>query len=123
MRNRQVLLLVVLFAAHSALADSVAFVNVNVIPMTGNEVLPAQTVVVDNGIIVTVGTVDDTAVPDSAYIVDATNRYLIPGLAEMHGHVPGGGSASLERILALYVANGVPTVRGMLGQPSHLAMQ
>lgn len=47
MRNRQVLLLVVLFAAHSALADSMAFVNVNVIPMTGNEVLPADLVLLD----------------------------------------------------------------------------
>ena len=35
MRNRQVLLLVLLFAAHSTLADSIAFVNVNVIPMNG----------------------------------------------------------------------------------------
>ncbi|MDP6994440.1 MAG: hypothetical protein QGF87_08780, partial [Woeseiaceae bacterium] len=101
MTNRLVLLLVVLLAARSALADSTAFVNVNVIPMTGDEVLPAQTVVVDNGIIVTVGAVDDTAVPDSAYIIDGTDRYLIPGLAEMHGHVPGGSSANLERILAL----------------------
>jgi len=123
MTNRLVLLLVVLLAARSALADSTAFVNVNVIPMTGDEVLPAQTVVVDNGIIVTVGAVVDTAVPDSAYIIDGTDRYLIPGLAEMHGHVPGGSSANLERILALYVANGVTTVRGMLGQPSHLAMR
>jgi len=100
-----------------------AFINVNVIPMTGDDVLPAQTVVVDNGIIVTVGAVGDTAVPDDAYIVDGTDRYLIPGLVEMHGHVAGSGSANLDRILTLYVVNGVTTVRGMLGQPSHLTMR
>ena len=41
----------------------------------------------------------------------------------MHGHVPGGESASLQRTLQLYVVNGVTTVRGMLGQPSHLQLR
>jgi imidazolonepropionase-like amidohydrolase len=47
----------------------------------------------------------------------------MPGLSEMHGHVPGRQSASLQRILDLYVANGVTLVRGMLGQPAHLELR
>jgi imidazolonepropionase-like amidohydrolase len=47
----------------------------------------------------------------------------MPGLAEMHAHVPGINSAELDRYLALFVANGVTTVRGMLGQPSHLRLR
>lgn len=107
-------------AAHSA---STAFVNVNIIPMTSETVLESQTVVVTNGIINNIGDVAVTSVPADATIVDGTDRYLMPGLTEMHGHVPGRTSGNLERVLSLYVANGITTVRGMLGQPSHLLLR
>ena len=111
-----------LFAA-AANGASTAFVNVNVIPMTSETVMYARTVIVTDGKIVTIGDVDSTSLPADAVVVDGTDRYLIPGLAEMHGHVPGANSQSLQRVLSLYVANGVTTVRGMLGQPSHLELR
>jgi imidazolonepropionase-like amidohydrolase len=106
-----------------ACGESTAFVNVNVIPMTSATVIESQTVVVIDGVITSIGNVNDTAVPDDATIVDGTDRYLMPGLVEMHGHVPGRTSGNLERVLRLYLANGITTVRGMLGQPSHLLMR
>ena len=112
-----------LFLSGLAAAETTAFVNVNVIPMTSESTVPGQTVIVTDGVIARIGDVEETAVPDEATIVDGTDRYLLPGLAEMHGHVPGGNSANLERVLSLYVANGVTTVRGMLGQPSHLELR
>ena len=42
----------------------------------------------------------------------------MPGLAEMHAHVPPGENPpreEVEDILFLYVANGITTIRGMLG--------
>ena len=113
-------LLLISLSAHAA---STAFVNINVLPMTTDEILRARTVVVSDGRIATIGAVDDTTVPEDATVVDGTDRYLMPGLAEMHGHVPPASSADLERILALYVANGVTTVRGMLGEPGHLELR
>jgi imidazolonepropionase-like amidohydrolase len=107
----------------TASGASTAFVNVNVVPMTSETVLENQTVIVTDGVIESISGVNDTAVPQDAIIVDGTDRYLMPGLSEMHGHVPGGTSANLERVLGLFVANGVTTVRGMLGQPSHLVMR
>jgi len=107
----------------TALAESTAIVNVNVIPMTSEQVVPSQTVVVVDGLITEIGGAGDTSVPDDAVIVDGTDRYLMPGIVEMHGHVPGRTSGNLERVLTLYVANGVTTVRGMLGQPSHLQLR
>jgi len=98
-------------------------VNVNVVPMTSETVIEQQTVLVDNGRIVAIGPVDDIQIPEKASVVDGTDRYLMPGLAEMHAHVPGSNSADLDRYFSLYVANGVTTVRGMLGQPSHLALR
>lgn len=112
-----------LFAAGAAIAETTAFVNVNVVPMASDEVLENRTVLVVQGSIAAIGGVADTPVPRNARVVDGTDRYLMPGLAEMHGHVPDASSDSLDRVLALFVANGVTTVRGMLGQPSHLELR
>ena len=111
------------FAMHFAVADTTVFVNVNVIPMTSEQVLTQQTVIVKNGVVATIGTVDTVPVPEGVIVVDGTDRYLMPGLAEMHAHVPGANSTELDRYFALFVANGVTTVRGMLGQPSHLRLR
>lgn len=123
MKTSSILLVTGLLLSASANGESTAFVNVNVIPMTSETVVAARTVVVTDGVIMSIGNVGDTAVPDDATIVDGTDRYLLPGLAEMHGHVPGRTSGNLERVLGLYIANGITTVRGMLGQPSHLLMR
>jgi len=118
-----IVLLLAAAVASAASAEVTAFVNVNVIPMTTEQVLFDQTVVIADGVIRTIGSVDEVPVPEGAAVVDGTDRFLIPGLAEMHAHVPDAGSAELERDFALFVANGVTTVRGMLGQPSHLQLR
>jgi imidazolonepropionase-like amidohydrolase len=125
MRKSFVLVFPVLaiLAAGISVADSTAFVNVNVLPMTSETVLHGKTVIVSDGVIKTIGDVADTAVPEGARVVDGTDRYLMPGLSEMHGHVPGATSGELDRVLSLFVANGVTTVRGMLGQPEHLELR
>ena len=112
-----------LCAASDSLADTTAFINVNVIPMSTETVLEEQTVIVENGIIKLIDDVDQVAIPEEAQAVDGTDRFLVPGLAEMHAHVPDTGSGELERYLTLFVANGVTTIRGMLGRPSHLELR
>ena len=121
--RRFTFILAVVLAATPVLADTTAFVNVNLIPMTSAEVIPAQTVVVEGGIITAIGGVDSVPVPEEADLVDGTDRYLMPGLTEMHGHVTGTGSAEINRLFSLYLANGVTTVRGMLGRESHLQLR
>jgi imidazolonepropionase-like amidohydrolase len=121
--KRALVMAACLLLARFAAAESTAFVNVNVIDVDSGAIARSQTVIVNDGIIETIGDFADTPVADDAAVVDGTDRFLMPGLTEMHGHVPGGGSASLERVLTLYVANGVTTVRGMLGEPSHLELR
>jgi imidazolonepropionase-like amidohydrolase len=104
-------------------ADVTAFVNVNVVPMDRERVVEQQTVVVRDGHIDAIGPVDEVPIPESATVVDGTDRYLMPGLAEMHAHVPAPGSPSLARYFDLYIANGVTTIRGMLGRESHLELR
>jgi imidazolonepropionase-like amidohydrolase len=102
----------------AAAPGTVAFVDVNVLPMDREGVLPGQTVVVVDGVITEMGPADDVEVGTGATIVDGGGRYLMPGLAEMHAHVPPGDNPArdaVEDILFLYVANGITTIRGMLG--------
>ncbi len=96
----------------------VAFTDVNVLPMTSDAVLPGQTVVVRDGVITAAGPADEVDVPPGATVIDGEGRFLMPGLAEMHAHVPPGNNPpreEVEDILFLYVANGITTIRGMLG--------
>lgn len=109
--------------ATSALADTTAFINVNVISMTRDRVEPGRTVIVEDGLITAIGPVDQTPLVKGIAIIDGTDRYLLPGLAEMHAHIPDVASPELGRVMALLAANGVTTVRGMLGRSSHLRLR
>src|SRR5688572_30568694 len=106
-------------SAAPALAQTVAFENVNVIPMDRERVVERQTVVVRDGRIAQIGPAAGTPVPAGAARVDGSGKYLIPGLAEMHGHLTANylPEAAKADVLFLYVANGITTVRAMLGNP------
>ncbi|MEX2466515.1 MAG: amidohydrolase family protein [Gemmatimonadota bacterium] len=102
-----------------------AFVGVSVLPMDRQGVVPDQTVVVVDGVITAVGPADDVIVGEGATVIDGTGRFLMPGLAEMHAHVPPGDDPprdQVEDILFLYVANGITTIRGMLGSDYQLPL-
>lgn len=100
----------------------VAFVGVNVIPMDAERTVENRTVVVAEGRIAAMGPVEDTPVPAGATIIEGRGRWLLPGLGEMHAHVPPDREGA-ERTLFLYLSQGVTTARGMLGQPAHLALR
>ncbi len=111
--------------AVQAPAAPVAFVNVSVVPMDRERVLANWTVVVSGGRIVAQGAAADVEVPAGATRVDGKGKYLIPGLGEMHAHIPPGNATDEEitRTLQLWALNGVTTVRGMLGIPRHLVFR
>ena len=107
-------------------ADAVtAFENVTVIPMDAERSLPGHTVVVRGDRIVAVGPSASVAVPAGARRIDGRGRYLTPGLAEMHGHVPPPSAPAqfTEDVLFLYLASGITTVRGMLGAEGQLELR
>ena len=86
-----------------------AFVGVTVIPMDRERSVPNQTVVVRGDRIVEIGPASRVKVPAGGVRVDGRGKYLIPGLAEMHAHMPGGQAADsvVERTLFLYVSGGI----------------
>jgi imidazolonepropionase-like amidohydrolase len=112
-----------------------AFVNVNVVPMDREIVLSHQTVVVEDGKIAALGPTQSVKIPSASQRIDGTNRYLMPGLVDMHVHfirpaIPGkpqkSSAASYvkenEQLALLFVANGVTAVRNMWGHPEILKL-
>src|SRR5690606_34765331 len=111
---------------HADLVDSksrnVVIRNVNVVPMDREEILRDQTVVIENGKITALG--KRVKYSSDAFIVDGTGKYLMPGLAEMHAHVPPIEDVEpMKDVLALFAVNGITTIRGMLGHPKHLELR
>lgn len=101
--------------AAAAAQDGYAFIDVSVVPMDSERILEHQTVIVMGGRIVQLGPTADVTVPEGATRIDGRGKYLMPGLAEMHGHLPAQAGEFRDDVLFLYVANGVTTVRGMQG--------
>ena len=106
----------------------VAFVGVTVLPMTGPGgpvVLEHQTVVVADRRIASISPTDEVKLGDDVEVIEAAGKYLMPGLAEMHGHLPSPRMlpADAKNLLFLYVANGITTVRGMQGDRSQFTMR
>ena len=105
-----------------------AFVGVNVLPMTEPgvpRVVENRTVVVTGRRIAALHPADEVQVGGGTEVVEAEGMYLMPGLAEMHGHLPGPRMVPSDagNLLFLYVANGVTTVRGMQGERSQLGLR
>jgi hypothetical protein len=107
-------LIAALLLLQSPTEPTLAIEHVAVIPMDREVVLADQTVIVVDGRITALGAAAEVTVPDGATRIDGRERFLMPGLADMHVHVWD------ENDLYLFVANGVTTVRNMFGAPLHL---
>lgn len=107
-------------------SQSIAFVNVNVVPFDRELILPEQTVIVRDGRIAEIGPAARVKIPAGATRIDGRGKYLMPGLADMHVHLyPGTGQQNdlASQQLQLFLANGVTTVRNMIGKPEHLLLR
>src|SRR5690348_1348356 len=96
---------------------SLAFTHVTLIDATGADPKPDVTVVVRDGRIQAITPSASAPLPSNAQIIDATGKFLIPGLTDFHLHLTGAGepSGSREFFLPLLLANGITTVRDMGG--------
>ena len=68
-------------------------------------------IIVEGNRIRQVGSASEIAVPQGARVIDARDRWIIPGLMDMHAHI----TASRDIPLELYLANGVTTIRDPAG--------
>ena len=106
------LFLIILFlAACSEVKEhDLVISNVNLIDVNTGEIIPKQTIAIDAD---TISKIYDTkiAFSDSTRIFDGTNKYLIPGLWDMHVH----HNWNYKDSNPLLIVNGVLGVREMWG--------
>jgi len=115
--------------------EIIDFENVTAITMKDGKILEGMTVRIRNGeidnvfntkIFIEFCETDDKAMCLKAgTVIDGTGKYLVPGLAEMHGHIPEATEIDqdLEDLLFLYLSQGVTTVRGMLGNDGQFELR
>ena len=84
--------------------DSYLISNVNVIPMNRDTVLKDRTVYIKDGM---VKAIQETVEAENIQVINGENKYLMPGLVDMHVHVWD------KYELGLYLANGVIAIRNV----------
>ncbi len=105
-------------------ASAILIADVSIVDVRTGSILENRQVVVDSGKIVTIADrIENTeSYPEK---IDGKGKYLMPGLAEMHAHIPPHTTdpRRIEETLFLYLSNGITTIRGMLGDPAHLTLR
>ena len=92
-------------------APALIIEHVNVVPMDRERVLRDHTVLVRDGVVRELGPSGTVRAPRGAVRVDGRDKYLIPGLADMHVHLyDTEGFPS-------YLAHGVTTIANLHGSP------
>ncbi|MFD2164082.1 amidohydrolase family protein [Paradesertivirga mongoliensis] len=66
----------------------IAFVNARIITMKGDEVIENGTLIIEQNKIVAVGSANQVRVPDDAKIIDAAGQTIMPGIVDVHAHLP-----------------------------------
>ena len=89
----------------------IAFSGINILPMTSDTILYNQILMVENGRIVDFGDKDKIEVPVDYYILDCNNKFLMPGLADMHVHISDDGD------MLKFLRSGITIVRQMSDVP------
>ena len=97
---------------------NLVLIDVNVIDATGASLQTDMTIVIRNGRIYALGKTGRIKFKGKAKIVDATGKFLIPGLWDMHAHL-GSDKFDRQGHLPLFLANGVTGIRIMDGGPAH----
>jgi len=102
-----------------------AYVGIHVVPMDRERLIENQTVIVKDGKITEIGDADKVKVPLNAVVIPSKGLFMMPGLTDMHAHLPsfpeGEGEINIHDYLLLNVMRGVTSIRGMRGDPEQLA--
>jgi hypothetical protein len=84
---------------------------------SGSAPVPSSAVVIEGERVLRVGAVGDFRYRDDAEVHDLTGRWILPGLVEMHAHLPAQPDDQ-ERVLRAYLAHGVTTLANLAASPA-----
>jgi len=93
--------------------------NVNLLTMLDSTIIENQDVLIGNGLI---KQIESDINYEQAIVIDGKDKYIIPGLTDMHIHLFDQHQMKNTWILLLLL-NGVTTVRDMAGEPNKLMLR
>jgi imidazolonepropionase-like amidohydrolase len=111
-RRMRSFLLAALLPLPAVAQTPIAFTHVSIVDARSAKPRANQTVIVTGDRITASGPASTTTVPAGARVIDASGKFMIPGLWDMHVHTT---VIDGRMLLGLYVANGVTGVRDMAG--------
>jgi imidazolonepropionase-like amidohydrolase len=106
-------------------SSAIALVHATIIDVSARASVRDGVIVIDRGHIAAVAPVGGATIPKDARVIDATGKYVVPGLWDMHTHLfRNGVLPGTDRSFAfpLYVANGVTGVRDMWTDPDDIVV-
>ncbi len=81
---------------------------------------PNKDVFIHGDRIVRIADASSSTPKNCKHIIEGTGKYLMPGLTDMHVHLP---SEHIEKFMLLNLAAGVTTIRSMRGKFSHIELK
>ncbi|MFD1616244.1 amidohydrolase family protein [Gelatiniphilus marinus] len=108
---KKYLLPCMLFLCYTIIAQTkiMSFENVNVIPMNIDTLITNQRVIIADGKILKIESATKIATNHVDVTIEASGKYLIPGLVETHYHLQN----DIENEFKLLIANGITSARNM----------
>ena len=93
--------------------------NVNIVDVVNNKIIPHRYIAIQKNKIIDISNVSISKTYTANEIIDATGKYIMPSLWDMHVHF-GGDSLKAENkmLLPLYIAMGIGHVRDCAGDIS-----
>ena len=104
-------------------SDQTLIKNVHIVDVEQGTILKNQHILVEGNQILEITDVLPTG--EFSAVIDGEGAYVVPGLTEMHAHIPSPPTPEkrIEETLFLYLSGGITTIRGMLGHPYHLELR
>ena len=87
--------------------------GVNVVDVQNGSLLENQTVIVEDGRIVSIGAATSVSVPVEVQVIDASGQYMVPGFWDMHAHLTT--RSFIKTYGPVSIANGVLFARELSG--------
>ncbi len=96
-------------------------VDVRIFDGTGAPLIEDGVVVISDGRISVVGTMDSVPIPQGAKVFELDGRWLVPGFVNAHGHVSQTGDrTSIPEQLEIYAHYGITTVLSLGDEGVHM---
>ncbi|QEC54297.1 amidohydrolase family protein [Anseongella ginsenosidimutans] len=83
----------------------IAFKNARIITMKGDEVIENGTLIINENKIEAVGPAENVAIPAGAKVYDAAGKTIMPGIVDVHAHLPSGADGKSTHTFWPYYVN------------------